>query len=60
LRPAFISISNTESAYQIPYYSRGIEGEKRTHPRIAAGANQKFIRHFDIVQTKINIANIRK
>jgi hypothetical protein len=22
-------------AYQIPYYSRGIEGEKRTHPRFA-------------------------
>jgi hypothetical protein len=24
-------------AYQIPYYSRGIEGEKRTHPRFADG-----------------------
>jgi hypothetical protein len=22
-------------AYLIPYYSRGIEGEKRTHPRFA-------------------------
>jgi hypothetical protein len=26
-------------AYQIPYYSRGIEGEKRTHPRFADWQN---------------------
>ena len=26
-------------AYQIPYYSRGIEGEKRTHPRFAYWLN---------------------
>jgi hypothetical protein len=27
-------------AYQIPYYSRGIEGEKRTHPRFADRLNR--------------------
>jgi hypothetical protein len=31
-------------AYQIPYYSRGIEGEKRTHPRFA-----DWLRHMSYV-----------
>ena len=33
-------------AYQIPYYSRGIGGEKRTHPRLADCLKYTIYYHF--------------
>jgi hypothetical protein len=39
-------------AYQIPYYSRGIEGEKRIHPRFADCLNHLTIINRYIVAMK--------
>ena len=40
-------------AYQIPYYSRGIEGAKRTHPRIADYRFCLCIYHFSIALVEL-------
>jgi hypothetical protein len=37
-------------AYQIPYYSRGIEGEKRTHPRFADWHEIWRDTYFDVIE----------
>jgi hypothetical protein len=45
-------------AYQIPYYSRGIEGAKRTHPRFADCRFCLCIYHFSIADEGKESADI--